>query len=168
MDRTKSAPKPFLVYLAVLLVGLAYYQYAFSDTGLKAYQANTRTPSTQRQSIVGLQQPATWANYAADPVTFRNSVTLKTDYLLISPAGYSAFLVAKARMAVRDSVAPFDAKLAELENSAVATFNDIGYTPRAGSAAGGVMVVGSTMRRNVNSSYSSSSGYSSSSSYSHK
>ncbi len=166
MDNRKSPPKTFLVYCVVLLAGLAYYQHAFSDTGLKSYRNYSSPPDKQRQAIVGLQQPETWKNYASDVSTFRNNVTSKTDSLIGSPAGYSAFLAAKARMAVRDSVAPFDSKLAELEDAAVATFNDIGYTPSTGPRGGGVMIVGSTMRRNASSSYSSSS--SSSSSYSHK
>lgn len=172
MDKRKSPPKAFLIYCALLLAGLGYYQHTQSGTGLRSYRSYSAPADKQRQEIVGLTQPESWQNYASDSTTFRNSLTSKTDYLLNSPAGYTAFLAAKARVAVRDSVAPFDSKLAELEGTATATFNDIGYTPKTGPSGGGVMVVGSSMRRNTSSSYSSSSssssGYSSSSSYSHK
>ncbi len=146
--------KLHLAFSCLVLIWLASYQARLSSR---------RTPSRiDHQAVAALNSsapklPSSWKTLERPPDRFRADLASKTNALLLSTSEVKGFLDRKVRQDALNSVAPFDAKLKEIETASEAAFTPVHTGPSG-------VVVGSSVRGRTGH----SSSHSSSSSFSHK
>lgn len=151
-----NAQKANVAFSVAVLLWLAGHQAGL----VSRKEPDPKTQEHVRASnLAAADYPKEWSTTERAVSAFRADLVSKSEMMLASTSEVKTFLDRKARERALLSVAPFDAKLRSLEDSAA-----ISLAPEV--PQGGAVVVGSSMRGRSYPSSSSSS--SSRSSFSHK